>query len=233
MKDHIGKIFAVLAVVAIAGSVAYSNHVANEANEGVELVEHVKGNPDGAVTLVEYSDFQCPACGQFAPYVADVMDDYGEDIRFEYRHFPLVSIHPYAIPAARAAEAASQQGQFWEMHDKLFANQQMWANSGNPVTHFNTYAEEIGLDVALFKRHYKASLIEDAVTEDFRDAQNRGLRSTPTFFLNGQQMQIESFADFRSQIEAALGVAETDQTSTTTAADTATSAAEADIQFGI
>lgn len=246
MKDHIGKIFIVAAVVAIGGSIVYANQVANQANEGVEITSHVKGNPEAEVVLVEYSDFQCPACAQFYPYVKEVVEAYPDDLRFEYKHFPLISIHPFAVPAGRAAEAAGQQGEFFAMHDKLFENQQTWANSSNPISYFTTYAEELELDIDLFKRHYKASLIEDAVNNDFREARDRGLTGTPTFFLNGERMEIDSFADFRTQIEAALGVtveteneaaaSDSSTTSETTAVDVGDvnveTDSEADVRFG-
>jgi protein-disulfide isomerase len=234
MKDHIGKIFAVVAVVAVAASVAYSSHVSSQANEGVVIQEHIKGNENASVTLTKYSDFQCPACAQFVPYVEDVLADYGDQIRFEYKHFPLISIHPLAVPAARAAEAAGQQGQFFAMHDALFENQQAWSNSGNPVALFNQYAEEIGLDMELFKRHYKASLLEDKVNSEFREARELGFTGTPSFLLNGEPMQIQSFADFRTQIEAALGVGQGgDEATATGTTEGTTSAADIDVEFGI
>jgi len=206
MKEHIGKIFAGLAIILVGASFVYANFVSNQANEGIVFTENVKGNPDAVVSLVKYSDFQCGACAQFYPSVNAILADYGDQIRFEYKHFPLVSIHQNAIPAAKAAEAAGQQGEFFAMHDLIFENQSVWANSANPISFFNQYAQEIGLDVEEFKTQYRASLIEDRIQESFNEARELGLSGTPTFFLNGEQMEIESFQDFRSQIETALGV---------------------------
>ncbi len=228
MKDHIWKIIGVIAVVAIGASVVYSNSVANKANEGIVFTAHTKGAEDATVTLTEYSDFQCPACGQFAAVIKDVLATYPNDIKFEYKHFPLVSIHPFAIPAAKAAEAAGQQGKFFEMHDKLFENQQVWANSVNPATYFTSYAEEIGLDVGLFKTHMKASRIEDKIADEFKEAREHGLTGTPSFFLNGTRMQFETYEDFIGQIEAAVGV---DTAATAEVADPA--AAEPEVKFGL
>ena len=123
LKKHFWKVVALVVIVLIGASVLYSKQTAERANEGVVIESHVKGNPDAAVTLIEYSDFECPACAQFSPYIKELMNEYGDELRFEYRHFPLINIHAQAIPAARAAEAAAQQGKFWEMHDKLFENQ--------------------------------------------------------------------------------------------------------------
>jgi len=206
MKNNFGKIFIGAAIVAIGASVAYASYVSKQANEGVVITEHVKGNPTASVTLTEYSDFQCPACAQFYPVIKDLLVAHGDSLRFEYKHYPLITVHPYAVPAAKAAEAAAQQGKFFEMHNKLFENQPVWSNSGNPATFFATYAGEIGLDVGLFKRHMKASTIEDEINESFQEAQALGLRSTPSFFLNGQPMEFTTFDEFKTQIEIALGI---------------------------
>jgi len=204
MKNHIWQIIGVVAVLAIGGSIAYSNSVGNKANEGIVLEAHVKGNVDATVTLTEYSDFQCPACGQFYKIVEDVLAKHGDSVRFEYKHFPLISIHQFAVPAAKAAEAAGQQGKFFEMHDKLFENQQIWSVAASPQTYFNSYAEEIGLDMVLFKQHMKASVISDKITTEFEEARELGLTGTPSFFLNGKRMQFETYQDFLSQIDSAI-----------------------------
>lgn len=195
-----------IAVVLIAASVWYSNYVGEQANEGVTFEPHILGNPDAEVVLVEYSDFQCPACQQFAPIVKEVVNEYGDQLRFEYRHFPLTAIHPFAVPAARAAEAAGQQGQFFAMHDLLFENQSTWSNSGNPNVFFTQYAEELGLDMDLFKQHMRASIITDKVNDEFNEARDLGFTGTPTFTLNGERMAFNTFEEFVGQIEAAIGV---------------------------
>lgn len=219
MQKHMWKIVAGVVILLLGASIVYSQYAANKANEGIEITTHVKGNPDAAVVLVEYSDFQCPACKQFYPYVKDIVDEYGDSLRFEYRHFPLTNIHEHAALAARAAEAAGQQDAFFAMHDMLFENQSTWANSSTPKQYFTQYAEELGLDVDTFSRHMKAPRIANAVDEDFDDARSRGFTGTPTFVLNGEEMQFDSFAEFRSQIEDALGV-----TASTTATTTSTNA---------
>lgn len=205
MKNHVGKIFIGAAVVAIGAAIAYAQVASRQANEGVVLGSYVKGNEAATVTLTEYSDFQCPACAAFYPVVKTLVEQYGDQIKFEYKHFPLISIHPYAVPAAKAAEAAGQQGKFYEMHDMLFENQTTWSAASNPVRYFEGYASELGLDVELFKRHYKASLIEDKINESFAEARSLGLTGTPTFFLNGTQMQFETIDDFTAQVVTAIG----------------------------
>jgi protein-disulfide isomerase len=226
MKNHLGKIFIGVAIVAIGASLLYANRVTEHANEGVTIVPHIKGNSAASVTLTEYSDFQCPACAAFAPYVSALVTEYGDRLQFEYKHFPLISIHPQAVPGAKAAEAAAQQGKFFEMHDMLFENQSTWSVSSNPVSFFESYADELGLDVARFKQHYKASLIEDAIEADFAEARELGLTSTPSFFLNGQKMEFTTFEEFVAQVEAAVGVTPAPETGTTT------TAAPEEVRFG-
>lgn len=205
LKKHLWKIIILGVVVLLVGSVAYSQYAAKQADEGVVIEPHVKGNADASVVLVEYSDFQCPACAQFYPYVKDIMNEYGDDIRFEYRHFPLINIHPQAVPAARAALAAAQQDKFWEMHDKLFENQTVWSKSANPNAYFNQYAEELGLNVETFKRQMGSAMIQSAIDASFADARERGFTGTPTFMINDKVMEFGTFDEFRSQIEAAVG----------------------------
>lgn len=208
----------------------YSNVASKKSNEGVTVTDHNKGGDNAAVTLTEYSDFQCPACGAFEPVVANVLATYGDKIKFEYRHYPL-PIHSYAQQAAIAAEAAAQQDKFFEYHDKLFANQQTWANSQTPQVLFVQYASELGLDVEKFKRHMKSSILRDAIKKDFKDAQDMGLTGTPTFFLNGQKMEVSSYEDFVAQIAAAVEPGAAVQASST--ASTAAPALTPDVKFGI
>lgn len=193
-----------LVVVLIGGSVVYSQYAATQNNEGVEVIEHhVKGNPDADVTLVKYSDFSCPACGQAYPFVKEIVEAYEDDIRFEYRHFAFLEL---GVPAAMAAEAAAQQGKFFEYHDMLFDNQQQWSRGGAPQRYFAEYAEELDLDMDQWDRHRSAPLLRSKVQEDLAEGRSRGVTGTPTFFLNGERMEFESFDEFRAEVEEALGV---------------------------
>lgn len=194
----------VLVVILIGGSVWYSSTVGGEYNEGVDISKsHIKGGVDATVTLVEYSDFQCPACAAAQPVVKDVLNEFGDQINFEYKHFPL-PMHGMAMPAARAAEAAGQQGKFFEFHDMLFENQKTWSNSPNPSALFVQYAEELGLDVQKFRQHLKSSLLLDRIESDKKEGNDLGINSTPTFFLNGEKMNITSYNDFYEQIAHAI-----------------------------
>jgi len=209
MADLLRNPWAIIGIITvgiIGGAVWYSNTTATTYNEGVEVRAHIKGNADSAVTLVEYSDFQCPACAQFAPIVEALMADYGDQLRFEYKHYPLMQIHPNAEPAARAAEAAGQQGKFFEYHDVLFAKQSEWGATAIPGAFFAKYAGELGLDVEQFTRHQRSSVLQQNVRAHAAEARELGLTGTPTFFLNGERMQFQTYQDFTDQIKSALGI---------------------------
>ncbi len=197
-------IIGLITVLLFGGAVWYSSSAAQKNNEGVSVVPvQVKGNPDASVTLVEYSDLQCPACASFAPVVAEVMTQYGDRVRFEYKHFPL-PIHPFAQQAAVAAEAAGQQGKFFEFHDALFANQDSWSKAAAPQTFFIQYATDLGLDIDTFRRHMNSSLLRDKVRSDLGEARDLGLTGTPSFFLNGERMEFQTFQEFVEQIAFAV-----------------------------
>ncbi len=153
--------------------------------------DHVKGNPDASIVIMEYSDFQCPACKAYFPIIKQLMSEYSDDIAFVYRHYPLTSIHANAEPAARAAEAASIQGKFWEMHDKLFENQSEWSELSTKLAEdkFAEYAEAIGLDIDKFKTDLDSKDTKERVRSDSQSALRAGLNSTPTFFIDGEKIK--------------------------------------------
>ena len=217
----------VIMVVLFGGAIWYSSIATEKSNEGVVEMQHIKGNPESTVTLVEYSDFQCPACASFQPVLKEILATYGDKIQFEYKHYPL-PIHPYAQQAGIAAEAAGQQGKFFEFHDALFEKQNEWSKSATPVAFFAKYAEELGLDVEKFKQHQKSSLLRDAVRSDLNEARELGLTATPTFFLNGEKMEITSFEDFIAQIAFAI-----DPSAMNASSSASTTATVSDIQFGL
>lgn len=198
-------IVGVIAVVLFGGAILFSNSAAEESNEGVEITPHVKGNPDATVTLVEYSDLQCPACAGFEPILTGMLEQYGDQLRFEYKHFPLPArIHPHALSASLAAEAAGQQGKFFEFHDLLYANQQTWSAVAVPQTYFVQYASDLGLDLDKFKQHMRSSVLRERIQGEFAEGEALGVTGTPTFFLNGKKMEFESYLEFAQQIGYAI-----------------------------
>jgi protein-disulfide isomerase len=142
--------------------------------------DHRAGPDDAPVTLVEYGDFECPHCGRAHPIVREVQELMGPRLRFVFRHFPLAEMHPHAVPAAQAAEAAAGQGKFWEMHHLLFENQQALEDLD-----LVRYAKALQLDTVRFARELAAGLHADRVRKDFRSGVRSGVNGTPTFFING------------------------------------------------
>jgi len=145
--------------------------------------------PQGApVTLVEFGDYQCPSCGYYAPIVLEVLKRYPQQVRLEFHHFPLVGIHQWAMPAALAAEAAGEQGKFWEMHDLLYENQEKWSKSTNAESEFVAYAAQLGLNVNQFMQAMRAPAVQQRVLEDVKRATDGKINETPTFFINGEKI---------------------------------------------
>jgi len=171
----------------------------------ITAADWVKGNPDAKVTIIEYSDFQCPACLGYVPVIKALIGEFENDIRFVYRHFPLKGTHPNAAPAARAAEAAGRQGKFWEMHDQLFDNQASWSGLFSAKKSFVTYAEKIGLDLEQFETDYDSKEIIAKVDDQYDSALAMGLNSTPSFLVNGKRINNpRTLEEFRALIQSAL-----------------------------
>lgn len=166
--------------------------------------DHIFGNPEAKVVMIEYSDFQCPACAAYQPLVKQVANEYKDSLEFVYRHFPLPQ-HQNAKTSARAAEAAAKQNKFWEIHDLLFEKQTSWENSGNPENIFSEYAASLGLNTDQFKKDYNSSEIKDKVNQSYTDATFLRLDHTPTFFVNGKEISNpQSYQEFKNVIDQAL-----------------------------
>jgi protein-disulfide isomerase len=171
---------------------------------------HARGGEHAAVTLEEFSDFQCPACGGLDPALRKISKDYGERVRWVFRNFPLTTIHKYAFIAARAAEAAGAQGKFWEMHDILYDNQKEWVDAPEPRDLFGNYAARLGLDVQKFKADLDRQDLADRIKEDYDRGNSLNVRGTPTIFINGRELmpgKLPTEEDIRREIDAALSPA--------------------------
>lgn len=170
----------------------------------VRETSHIKGAADAKVTLVEFGDFQCPACGAVHPVVDTLLKEYEGKVKFVYRQFPL-AIHQNAKAAAYAAEAAGAQGKFFEMYDALFQNQKDWESGKDAMKMFEEYADVVGLDVEKFKQDIADKKFEEVVQKDINDGYSLGINSTPTFFLNGEKMSGGlPYDQFKAKIDAAL-----------------------------
>lgn len=162
----------------------------------------VKGQANAPVTMIEFSDFQCPFCGRFFQQtLSKIEENYIKTgkVKFVYRDFPL-SFHPQAQAAAEAAECADEQGKFWEMHDKIFQNQQSMSEES-----YKKWAEEIGLDTEKFNNCLDTGKYAQEVQKDFQDGQKAGVSGTPTFFINGKKIVgAQPYQVFQQAIEAEL-----------------------------
>lgn len=143
--------------------------------------DHARGPADARVTLVKYGDYECPHCGALHPVIEDARKAFGGNLRFVFRHFPLRASHPHALAAAKAAEAAAEQGRFWEMHDRLYRRQTALTDED-----LRRHAQKIGLDRARFERELAARTAEVRIREDLASAAQSGAVGTPSLFINGE-----------------------------------------------
>jgi protein-disulfide isomerase len=159
------------------------------------------GSETAPITIVEFSDYECPFCRQWHSEVfTELLDTYGDQIRFVYRDFPLESLHANAIPAAHAANCAFEQGKFWDYHDKLFSME-----LGLSPDAYSEYASQLGLDGEQFQECTDSARYQEEVQSDFEFAANLGVRSTPTFFINGiAVVGAQPFEIFQQVIEKEL-----------------------------
>lgn len=175
-----------------------------ELSQAVLPTDWTKGAETPKVTIVEYSDFQCPACGAYYPLVEKIFADNKNDLAFTYRHFPLPQ-HKNALAAAYAAEAAGAQGKFWEMTQMLFDNQEDWSESYTPEVIFEEYATKLNLNMENYKAVRDAKETKDAVAQDIASGKASGVNSTPSFYVNGKKIKSpQSVEEFEAIIKAAM-----------------------------
>jgi len=198
-------------VAALAAGAWYfsaSRQGAGQVAEGERGAEPARalGAESAPVVLEEFGDYQCPPCAQVFPEVEAIKREYGDRLRFVFRHYPVTRIHPHALLAAHAAEAAGLQGKFWEMHRALYENQQIWSRTADPRPLFESYAGRINLDLERFRRDIGGREADARVVADHRRAQSLGVDSTPTFFLNGRKLPPASGTgrELRARIEREL-----------------------------
>ena len=159
-------IVVILALVGIFAFTGKNSTNSNSSTASAQPTSHFKGQGTSGVTLVEYGDYQCPACGQYYPIVKQVEAKYGDALRIQFRNFPLVNAHQNAFSAARAAEAAGLQNKFWEMHDVIYVNQSQWSTSNNSSQIFDQYASQLQLDITKFKQDYSSIKVNDLINAD-------------------------------------------------------------------
>jgi len=202
-KRLIGMILG--AALVIGGFLYFTQPSTNDSSS--KATNHVVGQGSTGVVLLEYGDFQCPACKSFYPVVKDIKAKYEQQIYVQFRHYPLEAIHSNARAAARAAEAAHKQGKFWEMHDVLYENQDAWKDASDPITYFKAYAQQVGVtDLTQFEADYRSSEVNDIINADLKEGQKLSITATPTFVLDGKLITTNpsSAEEFYKLIDAAI-----------------------------
>jgi len=165
---------------------------------------HVRGNPKAPITLEEFGDFECPPCANLAPVIRQIERDYGQELRVIFHHFPLMT-HAHARQAAFAAEAAGLQDRFWEMHDLLYREQEVWSKAVDIHPLFNAYAGMLGLNIDRFKKDMESDQVKLRVNSDEKRGNEIGVTITPTVFINNRAVAPSSLNDagLRSAIKEA------------------------------
>lgn len=196
------RFFAIIVVIIaiFVGAAIITNNKKSDDSSNVSASEHFRGGDNAKVTLTEYGDFQCPACERYSSVINKVLDHYGDKIKFQFRNYPIVSLHPNSYAASRAAEAAGLQGKYWQMHDALYdlTNWTSWTQAQNPQTFFDSYAKNLDLDLKKFKSDSKADITNKIVKADMAAGKKLDIQATPTFLINGEKqgnigLSLESF----------------------------------------
>ncbi|MCW5891573.1 MAG: thioredoxin domain-containing protein [bacterium] len=159
----------------------------------------VKGPKDAKVTIVKFSDYQCPFCAQSAPLIDQVLQAYPNDVNYVYKQFPLTSIHPQAMPASKAALAAGKQGKFWEMHALIFENYRQLSPEK-----LKELAQQLNLDMAKWEADVNSPAVQDEIEEEMKQARAADVTGTPTIFVNGKRLMNRSFDGFKQAIDSAM-----------------------------
>jgi protein-disulfide isomerase len=198
-------IFLIVIGVLIAAVSSPANPTQNITIAPVSNRDIATGNSKAKVTLIEYADFQCPACAAYHPVVNQLLNIYKDKLFYVYRMFPLEQAHPNALISAQAAYAAHKQGAFFNYDDLLYTNQNDWASSQDPQNTFVNYAKDLKLNVDKFKADMVSSEAQKYVKDSENEALSEGINQTPSFFINGEIIQNpNSLTDFQKLIDAAL-----------------------------
>jgi len=204
-------IITVIATLVSNGAPASSSGFTATQTSPITSSDHTHGNPNAKVTLIEYGDFECPACGVYEPIVEQLYQQYQNQVLFVFRNFPLFQIHPYAMIGAQAAEAAGLQGQYWQMHDLLYKNQAEWtsdttlSDSAVVSKYFDSDAQQLGLDVTKFNSDINSSAVQNKVQSDISLGNAAKIDHTPTFFINLTQIQNpQGLQEFQNDLNAAI-----------------------------
>ncbi|MFA6525298.1 MAG: thioredoxin domain-containing protein [Patescibacteria group bacterium] len=199
MKKGSKIALSIIGIVLVVGAVIFWLMPDNKITyNNVNSARPYRGNADASVVVKVYSDFQCPACKTGAKYMDTVLNKFSNQIRYEYHHFPLTVIHENAFNAALASECANDQGKFWELHDKMFDNQENLKKDD-----LKLYASQIeGIDAASFNACLDSRAKKDVVNADINEGENIGIQGTPTFYINGRELN--DYTTLEQEIQKAV-----------------------------
>lgn len=213
MKKRLKAILVIVVAIAVAtGAAVYLSRTSDRpAQDSAQTKSvqikggHFRGPENAQVTLVEFGDYECPSCGGYHPFIKEILSRYPDKLRLEFHHFPLIGVHPNAMLGAMAAEAAGEQGHYWEMHDALFEHQRQWGESPNAEVIIMALATRMGLDMNKFMQALRSPAVQDRILQDEALADQLKLNETPSFLIDGQRVFIKpSMEDFVNVIEAHL-----------------------------
>lgn len=169
---------------------------------GIVNGNYLPASPSATVTLVEFGDYECPACGTYNPIVKQALTDFAGKITYVFRNYPLPQ-HANAQISSDAVEAAGLQGKYWQMHDEVYDTQNNWSSLADPTSVFVGYAKDLGLDTNQFTKDLTSSEVKDKVQNDTNDGNTVGITETPTFYLNGEKITLTgSYDQFKSLINS-------------------------------
>jgi protein-disulfide isomerase len=196
----------VLGLIGVYVATSKDDESSSNGTSQATLSNNIYGENNKKVTLVEYGDFQCPACGAYFPVVKELKEKYAEDIQFQFRNFPLSQIHPNARAASRAAQAAAKQNKFWEMHDMLYEQQTSWSSLSDAAPTFQSFATQLGLNMEQYQTDFASSEINNIINADYAEGTKQGVSSTPSFFLQGKKIDDapRTLEDFSKLIDEAI-----------------------------
>jgi protein-disulfide isomerase len=165
---------------------------------------YLPASPSATVTLVEFGDYECPACSVYSPMIKQLLTEFSGKITYVFRNYPLPQ-HKNAPLSSYTVEAAGLQGKYWQMHEKLFATQSEWSKLSDPKDTFMAYARELGVDITKFNTDLESTYIKDLVQNDVADGNAIALTETPTFYLNDLKITVSgSYEEFRNLVRLVI-----------------------------
>lgn len=178
-------ITSVVVVAGLVSAVSVARSFNRPSSTGTDQAKS-RGLADAPIEMVEYSDFQCPACRVAREPIEKLRSQFPDQIRFQFRHYPLERSHRWALAAAQFAECAAEQDKFWPYHDRLYDEQPNWANAPNALELFAKFAQEIGLDFEALRVCASSTEVLNRIRNERSEGERRGVQSTPTMFINGK-----------------------------------------------